>query len=806
MSQVGELICPPEGESGGAEQNLADRICPSLGILVAYRDNLDRRLQERLVQGMQTALVSGVSFRAVLGWILCIVELPNVVLGMSRELVARLDSLRKTPAMIIPVFELSSTLLRLPNLYAQFRESDFLHVFNALLPATDHFSFTTFIVAVGHHLIYRWFLKVPINLRPRIAAHIRCRLEAIRIAADGKGPGGDPQLAADESLLMDQFLRHYSFTNAPADADPPLPSCLISLIKTQGTTKHWVQGNRVISISAVLQRGFLEPPGSLCRKCTAAASQPSSSTTPSASNHSVLPTLDPALSSIVAERKRHQSAVQRPVSRAPLQPTPTSTDDFHIPLPPTPATPKPDLHSLCACWCRGYALIEIRHCFGKSFWVVEINGDLQDVSAIMRLNKLLSARKAGQASSEDVAEVTGGGEETGGGEGETNRREGEANKREGEANRLRRRGSGQSYEPLRINVGRHSDVGRQSGEEGQEEALGSGDSSVSGSYASAKSTPCPRTLEVDESETGLSQQRQWTTATDSEASLGLSPDWIFAQLFPGWTASERTGEERSEGRNAGEGVTELPWSGKEGGQVERSLVNLDRLRPYEAHTIGVLYAGPKQTTEAAMLGNECGTERYMRFLEGLGKLLPLKGGAEGKFTAGLDGKGKDGLFTYHWTDPITQVLFHVATLMPTREGDREQTAKKRLIGNDFVTIVWNDSGREYALETLSGKFAFVAIVVTPLHQATLSMRLLARPEISRWLSLKEAVVSDQEAPLLCRQIGMRAEFSAHCWQSGQSHSASGIRSTYISGAMERLHFIRQLRSRFKTPPSTSPPS
>ena len=37
------------------------------------------------------------------------------------------------------------------------------------------------------------------------------------------------------------------------------------------------------------------------------------------------------------------------------------------------------------------------------------------------------------------------------------------------------------------------------------------------------------------------------------------------------------------------------------------------------------------------------------------------------------------------------VIFHVATLMPTRDSDPGCNSKKMHIGNDFVTIVYNDS-------------------------------------------------------------------------------------------------------------------
>ena len=46
------------------------------------------------------------------------------------------------------------------------------------------------------------------------------------------------------------------------------------------------------------------------------------------------------------------------------------------------------------------------------------------------------------------------------------------------------------------------------------------------------------------------------------------------------------------------------------------------------------------------------------------------------------------------------VIFHVATLMPTRESDAGCNSKKMHIGNDFVTIVYNDSQQTVKFGTI----------------------------------------------------------------------------------------------------------
>jgi len=46
------------------------------------------------------------------------------------------------------------------------------------------------------------------------------------------------------------------------------------------------------------------------------------------------------------------------------------------------------------------------------------------------------------------------------------------------------------------------------------------------------------------------------------------------------------------------------------------------------------------------------------------------------------------------------VIFHVATLMPTHPEDPHCSNKKLHIGNDFVTVIYNDSSQPYPFGTI----------------------------------------------------------------------------------------------------------
>lgn len=170
---------------------------------------------------------------------------------------------------------------------------------------------------------------------------------------------------------------------------------------------------------------------------------------------------------------------------------------------------------------------------------------------------------------------------------------------------------------------------------------------------------------------------------------GISPGFIFLQL-------------------CGQGIFGSPASKPlplpSNDSTTNSLKVLDYLPPYETHKIGVLYVGPGQIkNEAGILQNSHGSLRYRDFLQGLGTLIKLNEADPQKtFLGGLDGKGvEDGEFACIWKDDVMQVIFHVATLMPTKmTGDPNCNGKKRHIGNDYVAIVYNNSEEEFDISTI----------------------------------------------------------------------------------------------------------
>ncbi|WWC68476.1 uncharacterized protein I206_102405 [Kwoniella pini CBS 10737] len=145
----------------------------------------------------------------------------------------------------------------------------------------------------------------------------------------------------------------------------------------------------------------------------------------------------------------------------------------------------------------------------------------------------------------------------------------------------------------------------------------------------------------------------------------------------------------------------------------RTLRNIENTPVIDTAKLGVLYVGRGQTTESEILGNIDGSSLYLDFLAGLGRLIRLKGQVD-VFVGGLNREDdSDGEYAYAWWDDLAQTIFHTATMMPNHPNDPTFSKKKRLIGNDYVKIIYNDSGQDYVFDTIKTQFNCINIVISP---------------------------------------------------------------------------------------------
>nr|XP_009924042.1 PREDICTED: tuberin isoform X1 [Haliaeetus albicilla] len=270
-----------------------------------------------------------------------------------------------------------------------------------------------------------------------------------------------------------------------------------------------------------------------------------------------------------------------------------------------------------------------------------------------------------------------------------------------------------------------------------------------------------------------------TAASNAEKVPGINPSFVFLQLYH----SPFFGDENNK-------PLLLPNE-----TFERSVQLLDQIPSYDTHKIAVLYVGEGQSNnEIAILSNEHGSYRYTEFLTGLGKLIELKDCQPDKiYLGGLDVCGEDGQFTYCWHDDIMQAIFHIATLMPTKDLDKYRCDKKRHLGNDFVSIVYNDSGEDFKLGTIKGQFNFVHVIITPLDYDCNLVTLQCRKDMEGLVDTSVAkIISDKNLPFVARQMALHANVTSQV-----HHSRSNPTDTYPSKWIARLRHIKRLRHRLR---------
>ncbi|OTB16950.1 hypothetical protein K445DRAFT_57618 [Daldinia sp. EC12] len=258
--------------------------------------------------------------------------------------------------------------------------------------------------------------------------------------------------------------------------------------------------------------------------------------------------------------------------------------------------------------------------------------------------------------------------------------------------------------------------------------------------------------------------------------------------------------------------------------VNRAIRMFDHNSTVDGHKVGVIYIGENQTEEKEILSNISGSGDYVEFLNGLGTLTKLNGATFN--TQGLDRQyDTDGQYTFCWRDRVTEIVFHVTTQMPTNlDHDPQCTLKKRHIGNDFVNIIFNDSGLPFKFDTFPSEFNFVNIVITPESRASFvatrqrtpkdvaesyyKVRVMSKPgfpEISPASETK--IVSLRALPDFIRLLALNASVFSLVW----AHREGG---EHVSAWRNRLREIKRLRDKYgpkavvpqgQGGPSPSPP-
>uniref|UniRef100_A0A1B0CV68 Putative rap1-gtpase-activating protein rap1gap n=1 Tax=Lutzomyia longipalpis TaxID=7200 RepID=A0A1B0CV68_LUTLO len=153
-------------------------------------------------------------------------------------------------------------------------------------------------------------------------------------------------------------------------------------------------------------------------------------------------------------------------------------------------------------------------------------------------------------------------------------------------------------------------------------------------------------------------------------------------------------------------------------QCEHQLVKLDEQCLTTKYKVGILYCKSGQNSEEDMYNNMDASAAFDEFLECLGKKVRLKGFEH--YKAGLDNKtdstGTHSLYSMYQN---CEVMFHVSTMLPYTPNNRQQLLRKRHIGNDIVTIVFQEHGAlPFTPKNIRSQFQHVFVIVQAVNPCT----------------------------------------------------------------------------------------
>ncbi|XP_075059604.1 signal-induced proliferation-associated 1-like protein 2 [Mixophyes fleayi] len=146
-------------------------------------------------------------------------------------------------------------------------------------------------------------------------------------------------------------------------------------------------------------------------------------------------------------------------------------------------------------------------------------------------------------------------------------------------------------------------------------------------------------------------------------------------------------------------------------KVQEQLLKLDEQGLSFQHKVGILYCKAGQSTEEEIYNNETAGPAFEEFLDLLGQRVRLKG--FNKYRAQLDNKtDSTGTHSLYTTYKDYELMFHVSTMLPYMPNNRQQLLRKRHIGNDIVTIVFQEPGAlSFTPRTIRSHFQHAFIIV-----------------------------------------------------------------------------------------------
>ncbi|XP_076800613.1 tuberin-like [Clavelina lepadiformis] len=748
-TRMSTLICAPKGFKRSDLQ--ASTLYP-LTVLTSFHEYLHISRQRQILRCLESGFTTRCAKQCICAISLCMIGMTSdALVRVLPSILLHLSQMSATTHLAPAVLELLSSLSQLPTLYANFVEDQYMSVFAIALQHANPAKYSLYIVSLAHHVISMWFVKCRLSFRPDFIQYIARNLQNVNRTKSSDSL----QHSLIESCI--DVMARYAFSDSmPVAKQPTQMKCFA----VNGQSATWLFGNRIITIKTGRCNDHSTIPNQLPQigdfppltNNSSIASDPASND----ANDRKMSIEAPAKlqttmnSNVVSMRHRHRSSgavlkrssgIEFPVSvKEPIVdsiPEQNITADRESALTPTKVG-------------TSWAEINIRRPSGNTSFLLfghQLNlvsslaeSDISDVAAVSTFPASASDLQVSQqekinglpALSKSLA-------------------------KDGDSDDSTKQGS-----PLTRN---------------RSHTVSSSQDYVQGAAARARAKS--RGVASPKSRGRLSGPVASPMNDQSNRNdANLTPGFVFLQMFQTAMVPESL---------------QRPLLLPNTATIDRAVHVLDMIPPYDTWGTGVVYVRPGQGEVGRdILCNQHGSKRYQQFLDSLGCLVSLPDcDMSHTYLGGLDQGGDDGQFTYVWQENIMQMVFHIATLMPNHEN--EDSSKVRHIGNDYVTVVYddNDSPQYVPGSIYQGQFLSVEIIITPLDLGFNSVRVVYhKEEIKDMMQIREKrTVSDERLGLLVRQLSLHANMAASAYLHQKKPEY------FISKPLSRLKQIKRIRSR-----------
>ncbi|CAF3643077.1 unnamed protein product [Rotaria socialis] len=202
-------------------------------------------------------------------------------------------------------------------------------------------------------------------------------------------------------------------------------------------------------------------------------------------------------------------------------------------------------------------------------------------------------------------------------------------------------------------------------------------------------------------------------------------------------------------------------------KAQDSIKSYDEKLETQKFKFGVIYQRRGQTTEEEFFNNQTHNRSFDEFLDIIASKVSLKN-FKG-YRGGLDvSEQTDSPVSYYECYDQKEIMFHVSTLLPYTNNDTTQIQRKRHIGNDIVTIVFQEENTPFHPSMIKSNFLHAFLVIQPaqiLSRPCYKIMFIAREDIQEFPpNLQKNVVyirtAEQLKPFILSKL-INAEYAAY---------------------------------------------